>query len=248
MTENTGDTKFLVRNPLTGKASTVHHNLYRIHNTDQNYMGDWVHNADPKNVLGEGSEGIVVREGVIVNRGEHERAIKLAFKVLPSSDKITELVETYTVAKKAGLRVPQTYRATEGGILMTDFEQNGRNVVLSSPDMSIQKVTMLIKTKPELMRHFGRLDIESIKNSEEELSELEKAARASIMFDAEDVWFLVLGKDYPDGIVIVSDFREVVPGNGDYETVFAKNVACFNSFCDGLIYGQNLTNARLGTK
>lgn len=159
-----------------------------------------------KTVLGGGAEGVVRRVVTRVEKGGRTKERVLVHKKFENLPDIEKHMERYDALKKLGLPVPETFRRTDDGVLMTDLTDNGQNLVLSYNDLNRKKMYRLRHTHPQLFEKYDAIDLTKIPAAT--TSAIQVAAEHGIEFDNIDPWMFVME---PDGSYrfIITDMLNV---------------------------------------
>lgn len=186
------------------EISTLPEHLVTISDTEANESPrTQVYQINHIQQIGSGMEGIVYRVSIADSAGQTET---LVLKRLSEPVHAPELKDTYDLAKKAGLPVPDTFVVANEGLLMSDLSDNGQNLVLSLNDLKRSNLDRLQQTQPQLMATFSRLDLNNLDTSIRQIDQLAKAANLTI--DNSDAWFFVM-KPSGEMRLVLTDFLHV---------------------------------------
>lgn len=152
--------------------------------------------------LGHGSEGYINRIRGKLGR----REIILAQKFLASPENAFAQRAVYLIAKRAGLPVPETFKPSTHGIVMSDLTENGSALVISVNDLTWPKLESLRHDYPELMQVFDTTDISALEKIAESIGM--QAMRAGLECKNNDCLFLIIKKTEPAKLII-GDFGNV---------------------------------------
>ena len=203
------------KDPKSHLVADHNHSSLAVFRWDNPDVRSTVRIVDSEDVLGEGYEGLVKRVTVYSQRAP-ERGVIFASKLYKrrsfASNK--ENFDRYMLLKKSKLPTPRTFRSREDGkgALMTDLTNGGKNVVISSQDITAEEIARLYEQKPELMEQLSQgEDIFSVRQNKVTQNYRRKATRANIRL-GRDTWFAIIK---PDGAVeyITCDFSSVVKSN-----------------------------------
>ncbi|GEM_PF-3982498 len=153
-----------------------------------------------KTILGGGAEGEVRRVVTTIEKGTRVKERILVHKKFEHLADIEKHMQKYDALKKLRLPVPETFRKTDDGILMTDLTDNGQNLVLSYNDLNRKKIYHLRQTYPQLFEKYDTIDLTKL--SETTINSIQIAAQHGIEFTNIDPWMFVMRPDGTYGFII----------------------------------------------
>ncbi len=187
--------------------------------------------------IGEGSESTVNRVDLRLQRGQRSKNVQLVEKVFEYPISRDSVLQKYNLAKSSGLNVPNTFRLTERGALITDLTEGGKNLVISAMDADNDEYLEDLKlNKQDLYKLFVEADIEEVAKYGYE--DLEKAANSNICLSHADIWFLVL-KPEGNREFVIGDFTNLFKTEDPKELTRELNEITFERCISRLIEGQD---------
>lgn len=138
-----------------------------------------------------GGDREVHKVTIVVGKKEMPAVLKVM-----SQDEARKEQENYLQCKRAGLDVPDTFRVTERGVVMTDMTEGGKRLVFSLNEINIRdevekkrKLDNLIEKRPEWISLIISADFENPSISKQIENIIGVATNSGVMLSA-DSYFL----------------------------------------------------------
>lgn len=154
--------------------------------------------------LGRGAEGYINR--ILGKIGIRKREVTLAQKFLAEPETAFAQRDVYLFAKRAGIPVPDVFRPSTHGVVMSDLTENGTALVLSINDMKRSRLDELRSTNPKLMQLFDHTNISELETQATDIST--RAMDAGLECSNEDSLFLIIKDGIPPRLIL-GDFGNV---------------------------------------